>query len=245
MPRARWLITGNWILNDVVAVSLCVLAISFLRLPSLRVASLLLFCLFLYDIFWVFYSANFFGDNVMVTVAVKEAVNPTALVTETLNLPLQVVPTIQLPTKLIWGDMILGNGDIVMPGLLVAFAARFDRHKATIMGKMTPSSLNAIQSSTPGYFLLALIGYSIGLVVSMVMAFTFNSPQPALLYLVPCTFFPFGVVGLKRRELGELWRGPPSPFAVTSSTSSPSSEFAPSTVTKEDVILSANLHHKD
>lgn len=35
-----------------------------------------LIALFVYDIFWVFFSSSFFADNVMVAVATKKADNP-------------------------------------------------------------------------------------------------------------------------------------------------------------------------
>jgi hypothetical protein len=41
-----------------------------------QVAMIALVALFIYDIFWVFFSSSFFADNVMVAVATKKADNP-------------------------------------------------------------------------------------------------------------------------------------------------------------------------
>ena len=60
-----WLLTGSWFLNNVLGISLCVTYVSLLRLPSMKVAAVLLIGLFFYDIFWVFYSQELFGKNVM------------------------------------------------------------------------------------------------------------------------------------------------------------------------------------
>jgi len=46
-----------------------------MRLPSLKIAAISLMALFVYDIFWVFFSQRFFGENVMVVVATKESDN--------------------------------------------------------------------------------------------------------------------------------------------------------------------------
>lgn len=52
---------------------LCVAFIAFVRLPSLKVSTLLLTGLLLYDVFWVFFSSYIFSTNVMVKVATRPA----------------------------------------------------------------------------------------------------------------------------------------------------------------------------
>lgn len=49
---------------------LCVAFIAFVRLPSLKVSTLLLTGLLIYDVFWVFFSSYIFSTNVMVKVSV-------------------------------------------------------------------------------------------------------------------------------------------------------------------------------
>lgn len=48
---------------------LCVAFIAFVRLPSLKVSTLLLTGLLVYDVFWVFFSSYLFNANVMVKVS--------------------------------------------------------------------------------------------------------------------------------------------------------------------------------
>ena len=49
---------------------LCVAFIAFVRLPSLKVSTLLLTGLLIYDVFWVFFSSYIFSANVMVKVCI-------------------------------------------------------------------------------------------------------------------------------------------------------------------------------
>ncbi len=49
---------------------LCVAFIAFVRLPSLKVSTLLLTGLLIYDVFWVFFSSYIFSTNVMVKVSI-------------------------------------------------------------------------------------------------------------------------------------------------------------------------------
>ena len=84
-------------------VSLCVCFISFVRLPSLKVSTLLLTGLLIYDVFWVFFSSYIFNSNVMVKVATKSAENPVGILSKKLHLNNYVyskeAPKLSLPGK--------------------------------------------------------------------------------------------------------------------------------------------------
>ena len=190
LVAAAWFWTGHWMLNNVLGVSLVVLFVAMGRLPSLKVAAILLGGLLLYDIFWVFLSASFFGENVMVAVASKESQHPAVWLADTLSItpPPSLVRTIQLPGKLIFPSWdgrsrsILGLGDLAIPGMLVSMY-----HRA------------ASGSGAKGllYFYVALVAYAIGLEIAVVVSYTFNTAQPALLYLVPAVTLPVMVIKTK------------------------------------------------
>lgn len=109
----------------------------------------------------------------------------------------------------------IGLGDIVLPSLAIAYGRRIDLASAAASGQ-TPSRC--------GYFLFAVLGYAVGLIVTQAAnayGWTFNGVQgqPALLYLVP------GVIGfqllraLLARDLEAVWEGSalPQPPANLSS----------------------------
>lgn len=132
-----WVLTGHWLLMDAMGMGLCVAFIAFVRLPSLKVSTLLLTGLLLYDVFWVFFSSYIFSTNVMVKVATRPAENPMGLVARKLNLgSFREPPKLNLPGKLVFPSIhnsghfsMLGLGDIVMPGLLLCFVLRYDAYK--------------------------------------------------------------------------------------------------------------------
>ncbi|CAI5464115.1 unnamed protein product [Closterium sp. Yama58-4] len=157
MPRAvsaalvvAWLGSGHWLLNNDLGSAIFVAFVSLVRLPNVKVCALLLACLFLYDIFWVFFSHRFFGANVMLSVATQHAHNPAHSVAHSLRLPSAVaksiVREIELPVKLLFprdlfGElnvfagqrardfMVLGLGDMAIPGMLLALVLCVDQHK--------------------------------------------------------------------------------------------------------------------
>ncbi|CAI5981400.1 unnamed protein product [Closterium sp. NIES-64] len=148
-----WLVSGHWLLNNALGAAICVAFVSHVRLPNVKVCALLLACLFLYDIFWVFFSHRFFGANVMLSVATQHAHNPAHSVAHSLHLPSAVaksiVREIELPVKLLFprdlfGElnifgrqergrardfMVLGLGDMAIPGMLLALVLCVDQHK--------------------------------------------------------------------------------------------------------------------
>ncbi|RNA44874.1 signal peptide peptidase-like 3 [Brachionus plicatilis] len=137
---ALWIITGHWIFMDLIGIGFCVVFISMVRLPSLKVSLLLLFGLVIYDVIWVYFSKFIFNSNVMVKVATKEADNPFDFLTKKLNIDFKEGPKLSLPGKLVIPSYqeegnysILGLGDIVIPGLLLCFVLRFDAYKRNQM----------------------------------------------------------------------------------------------------------------
>lgn len=112
---AAWLVSGHWILNNLLGISICIAFVSHVRLPNIKICAMLLLCLFVYDIFWVFYSERFFGANVMVSVATQQASNPMHTVASSLSLPgLQLITKkLELPVKIIFPRNLLGR---VIPG---------------------------------------------------------------------------------------------------------------------------------
>merc|ERR1712127_697716 len=107
------------------------------------------------------------------------------------------------------GSSLLGLGDIVLPGLLLSFAARYDEAKrfvGSVCGDRAPDENCTNQKST--YFLPLVVAYAIGLAMANAAVFMMNMGQPALLYLVPCCLGTFIFLGWKRGELNELWKSP-------------------------------------
>ncbi|XP_031502134.1 signal peptide peptidase-like 1 [Nymphaea colorata] len=216
-----WLISGHWLLNNVLGISICIAFVSHVRLPNIKVCVLLLVCLFVYDIFWVFFSEMFFGANVMVSVATQQASNPVHTVADSLSLPgLQLIAKkLEMPVKIVFPRnlmggivpgssamefMMLGLGDMAIPGMLLALVLCFDHRK-------TRDSGNLVETSTakgPKYIWYALSGYAIGLISALAAGILTRSPQPALLYLVPSTLGPIIFISWIRRDLVELWDGP-------------------------------------
>lgn len=123
---SAWLVSGHWVLNNILGISICITFVSHVRLPNIKICALLLVCLFVYDIFWVFFSEMFFGANVMVSVATQKASNPVHTVANSLSLPglSLITKKLEMPVKLVFPRNLLGGivpgssaGDYMMLGL--------------------------------------------------------------------------------------------------------------------------------
>ncbi|KAG4998808.1 hypothetical protein JHK84_029852 [Glycine max] len=105
----------SWFGQDALGIGLMITVLQLARLPNIKVATVLLCCAFVYDIFWVFISPVIFQKSVMITVARGDKAGGEAI-------PMLLrFPRLSDP----WGgyDMI-GFGDILFPGLLVSFTRR-------------------------------------------------------------------------------------------------------------------------
>ncbi|THH30820.1 hypothetical protein EUX98_g3392 [Antrodiella citrinella] len=145
------------LLTDVLALSFSHNALSLLKLDSFKTGCVLLSALFVYDIWWVF------GTEVMVKVAT------------TLDVPIKLLWAKSLVFSTERGFTMLGLGDVVIPGMFVALALRYDYRRA--------SQGSPIATFSKPYFTAALSAYLLGLGTTMFVMHFFRKAQPALLYL--------------------------------------------------------------
>jgi len=198
-----------WVVQDFLGVSVCIMFLSTVHLPNLQTATMLLGLAFCYDVFFVFISPYVFGSSVMVKVATGPTVAlhadenfcekyPTNRDCDTNTLPMMlIVPTF---SSYLSTESMLGLGDIVLPGLLLAWAARLDIRSY--------GSLSSPYASK-GYFPMVTFGYAIGLMAANFAVEYFETGQPALLYIVPLTLGPVLLRSFRSGTLPELWRGLP------------------------------------
>lgn len=185
-----WLVLRNtrhgWPFQDAIGAGFLCWMQRTLRLPNIKVATILLCVMFFFDIFWVFISPIFFHESVMVSVATGGGTGES--VPMLLRLPAVGDP--------FGNDRLLGFGDIALPGLLVSYLRRHD--------------LQSERAWRSGYFAPALVGYFVGLNVTIAALCIMKMGQPALLYLVPGTLGTTLVLASSRGELGLLWEGLPA-----------------------------------
>ncbi len=150
-----------------------------------------------------------------------------------------VATTIEAPIKLVFpgpgrGSMV-GLGDVVLPGIMMALALRFDLylHYLTYLNQSSnrldstkkPPYVNVAgkwgerfwtwSAKEPTiadaarfkkvYFKASLIGYVIGLLITLVVLNIWKHGQPALLYLVPCVLVSLWGTALVMGKLGLMW----------------------------------------
>lgn len=200
-----------WYLTNLMGFGFCYGSLQLLSPTTFWTGSLVMSGLFIYDIVMVFYTP------LMITVAT------------TLDAPMMLV--VPGPNR---GSM-LGLGDIVLPGIMIGLALRFDLYlhylrkgqassdialpsykkpTASQTGDLFWTSGNA--SLRPAaladsafrktYFHAALTGYVAGMAVTLAVLNIWNHAQPALLYLVPGVLIALWGTALARGEIGVMWR---------------------------------------
>lgn len=176
----------HWAMNNVLGICFCLKGIEKFSLGTYKIGAILLVGLFFYDIFWVF------GTDVMVTVA-KKLDGPIKILFPRTLVPDAETGKIELS--------LLGLGDIVIPGFFLALLLRFDAHNASV-----PYFPIDVHFKFPKpYFHTALIGYTLGMGMTMFVMIHFQAAQPALLYLVPACLISSLLTAFVRGELKALF----------------------------------------
>lgn len=175
----------HWVMNNVLGICFCLKGIERFSLGTYKIGAILLVGLFFYDIFWVF------GTDVMVTVA-KSLDGPIKILFPRTLTPNSETGQIELS--------LLGLGDIVIPGFFLALLLRFDAHNAKVPNFPTDAH---VKFEKP-YFHAGLVGYILGMGMTMFVMITFKAAQPALLYLVPACLVSSFLTAMRRGEVKAL-----------------------------------------
>lgn len=206
----------SWILQDLLGVAFSINMLKTLRLPNLMICSVLLVLLFFYDIFFVFVTPflTMKGESIMVEVAKGGNTQ------EQLPMVLRVPHFNNESLSVCFGQFsLLGFGDILVPGLLVAYCHGFD----------------LLTTRSRLYFLTGTLFYGMGLVLTFIALYLMRTPQPALLYLVPATLLPTIGIAWCRGQLADIWHGvKPVPLALTGQTVPPTTVVPPRAVSSAD-----------
>lgn len=191
-----WVVYRNedrwaWLLQDTLGVAYCLFVLRRVRLPTLKNCTSFLLALLAFDVFFVFVTPFFTktGESIMVEVASGPADSSSH---ERLPMVLKV-PRLRFSALTLCDQpfSILGFGDIVVPGFLVAYCHRFD-----------------VQiHSRQVYYVACTMAYAVGLLVTFVAMVLMEMGQPALLYLVSSTLLTSLAVAACRQELTLFWTG--------------------------------------
>lgn len=183
-----------WVLQDVLSGSIMAIILRTAYIPNLKVATILLVGALIYDVWWVFLQPIVLGGgSVMVDVVSRGS-----------SLSFGSIPMV-LVVPSIWGIgtnpamALLGLGDVVIPGLLVAAVRRWE---VSSRGQGSPENLKGF------YFGYLVIGYAAGLLltfVALARGWGGEQGQPALLYLAPFTLAPALFLSWVHGDFARMW----------------------------------------
>lgn len=220
-------IEKTWWLTNFLGFSFAYSSLQCLTPTTFWTGSLLLGALFFYDIYFVFFTP------LMVTVATK------------LDIPVKLLfprPSAPDDDPSITNLAMLGLGDVVIPGMMIGLALRFDlflyyyRKQKSVQGEKRvtkPKYRNATggwgerfwttktpASSRPSeelsyhepkcfpktYFYAGVIGYVIGMIVTLLVMQFSHHAQPALLYLVPGVLISLWGTAFFKGDIKLMWQ---------------------------------------
>jgi len=203
-----------WLSMDFFGICFCFVTMSILKLNSIKIATLLMVAIFIYDIFFVFITPFLTGgDSIMLTVA--GGGNESGWADYCYRYPderdcrgINFLPMLLLLPRVndyADGSVILGLGDIILPGFLMAFCARYDEACRLVDANMTNTGVDAPRKWYQGFLFPMIVAYCVGLLIAFVAVLGMEQGQPALLYIVPTCLGTMFLMG--RNDLTDLWSG--------------------------------------
>lgn len=182
-----------FIANNIIAFCFTIYAIENWLIGNFRNIFLVFAGLIAYDVYFVFHT------DVMMTVA------------KGLDLPLKILLPLNGNQK---SFAMIGLGDIVIPGLFSSLCLRCDvinafkiaKSKAQKEGVRESDKMMAIFEKELGcfYFNASLFGFFVGLAVTYSAMTILQSPQPALLYILPSMLVIYFAGAFGRKEFFKM-----------------------------------------
>ncbi|KAF7508480.1 hypothetical protein GJ744_009193 [Endocarpon pusillum] len=204
-----------WYISNLIGFTFCYSSMQYMSPTTFWTGTLVQSALFFYDIYFVFFTP------MMMTVATK------------VDIPIKLLfPRPAFSEGAIGGLSILGLGDIMIPGMMIAHALRFDlylhylKQSKTVEGKLEKAIYLPVSGawgerfwvgrSVAGpdlrakafpktYFKAGLVGYSVSLIVTLLVMQILACGQPALLYLVPGVLSALWGTAAMKGELDQMW----------------------------------------
>ncbi|KIW26631.1 uncharacterized protein PV07_06450 [Cladophialophora immunda] len=230
-------VSKPWFLTNILGFSFCYGSLQYMTPTTAWTGTLVLSALFFYDIYFVFFTP------MMVTVATKLDVPIKLLFPRPDGCVFPVGAPEGSPAMEEYLQCLakkrtmamLGLGDIVVPGMMLAFALRFDLYlyylrQAKEGQQAGEDASKPTYTSATGswgerfwttsklwskgmkakrfpkpYLRATILGYLTGMVVTVVVMQVAQHAQPALLYLVPGVLLSFWGTALVKGDLKELW----------------------------------------
>ncbi|CAG9537495.1 unnamed protein product [Cercopithifilaria johnstoni] len=199
-----------FLLLDFINIAVCIHILKGLRFPNLMWLTILLMCMFVYDMFMVFITPFLTksGCSVMIEVAAGTDCSKASggylvapintdvpekfpMLFQVPRLSDPMISCIDLEIEKGFHPIILGLGDVILPGYLICFCFTVD----------------FVVRTRHLYGFVSIIGYGFGLIVTFIALTLMKTAQPALIYLIPFTLAPIIILALIRQEFKLLWTG--------------------------------------
>ncbi|KAI8997889.1 signal peptide peptidase-domain-containing protein [Pilobolus umbonatus] len=179
--------TSNWMIGNVFASCLAITVITLVSVQSFSTGYILLFGMVVYDIVWALRSNYLLDisntlDNSLTSITWPRSVDDHYM-----------YHNVSITNRYF---TMFGLGDIIIPGIFIAFCLRFDRLQAW-------KKSNASSFHKP-YFKAAMVAYAIGAGASILAVHVTKEPQSAMVFINPLLILSSLLVAASKGELDEM-----------------------------------------
>lgn len=187
-------VNQHWVIGDIFAISLAISCIATLTVDSFVTGFFLLSGMLAYDVFWLF------GTDIMLRISNALSYAPSNIVWPR-NINTYVFDKLLKSSQYFTS---FGLGDIIVPGIFIAYCLRFDRLNSwKHLSHKRGSDFDAVDFPKP-YFTAAMIAYGLSAGTSIYLVHFTKKTQSALLFIAPALIVSTIITAIARNEICQV-----------------------------------------
>lgn len=174
-----WNVTLNWIVSDLIAISITIETIRIFKFTSFKFILFLSFVIFIYDIYWIIAKATVLNEHARLTNQYDH------------SFPILIICP-EFDYRIFSMYVSLPISEIIIPGIVINYFFRVDRK---------------IKYKSHFYFLIGLVTFVIGLVIKFLIFCYANVSIPSFVIIFPLMISCVMFFAYRRGEIEEMIEG--------------------------------------
>ena len=157
-----WCITHNWIICDIIAIALSIIAIRIFKFTNSKMLIAIYIIIIAYDAYWTTHYAMYYSENYKLTNNIKQHFPIRLLCPEIVSTPFGTCNSLPI-------------SDIILPGIFLGYSQKFD-------SRMHISKASSTDSFLLSYYNVGLISIGVGFILHLMVYYFALLPTPTFLY---------------------------------------------------------------
>lgn len=172
-----WLRSKNWFIGNIIAIAISIITIRIFKFTSFKFMSAMYALSFVYEYLWVYHKSNYYNENYKLTNGTPHEFPVKIVCPELISSPFSACNYLPI-------------ADIIIPGLLLMYARKFEEEK-----------------NSKNYYKYGLGALGAGLVINLFVYYEMVLPTPSFLFTGPLIIITLMVNAYIHNEIYDFVNG--------------------------------------